>query len=141
MDVRSGQVVDDTVQLARSDARESGEWNVGKPKFTFVRIAAIWVCSRSFCAPFYTSPHVQVGSIFYAAILVKYAGILSAAPYHDYVIHFANLKMVTPEWHQIFLKGIGCNVLVCIAVWQASQCFKHALQRPVGPNIRYTPTD
>jgi hypothetical protein len=26
-------------------------------------------------------------------------------------------KAVTPKWHQIFLRGIGCNWLVCIAVW------------------------
>lgn len=26
-------------------------------------------------------------------------------------------KAVDPEWHQIFLRGIGCNWLVCIAVW------------------------
>ena len=26
-------------------------------------------------------------------------------------------KAGTPEWHQIFLRGIGCNWLVCIAIW------------------------
>lgn len=26
-------------------------------------------------------------------------------------------KAVDPEWHQIFLRGIGCNWLVCVAVW------------------------
>jgi len=61
-----------------------------------------------------------VGSLFYDAILVKYSGILSAPTYHEYVVHFADVKMITPEWHQIFLRAIGCNVLVCIAVWQAT---------------------
>ncbi|CAE6359262.1 unnamed protein product [Rhizoctonia solani] len=28
-------------------------------------------------------------------------------------------KAMDPHWHQIFLRGIGCNWLVCIAVWQA----------------------
>ncbi|KAH9962083.1 putative formate/nitrite transporter [Lactifluus volemus] len=53
------------------------------------------------------------GSLFFAAILVKYSGIISTAPYNEFV------KAVTPKWYQIFLRGIGCNWLVCIAVWQA----------------------
>jgi len=61
-----------------------------------------------------------VGSLFFAAILVKYSGILSAAPFPDYVTSFAVKKAVDPEWHQIFLRGIGCNWLVCIAVWGAA---------------------
>jgi len=61
-----------------------------------------------------------VGSLFFAAILVKYSGVLSTAPYNTYVQTFATHKAVTPEWYQIFLRGIGCNWLVCIAVWQAT---------------------
>ncbi|KAH8924217.1 putative formate/nitrite transporter [Atractiella rhizophila] len=60
------------------------------------------------------------GSLFTAAILVKYSGVLSSEPYHTYVIHFVNTKVNTPEWHQIFLRGIGCNWLVCLAVWVAA---------------------
>jgi formate/nitrite transporter len=60
------------------------------------------------------------GSLFFAAVLVKYTGILSTAPYNEYVTAFAVRKAVTPEWHQIFLRGIGCNWLVSIAVWQAA---------------------
>ncbi|QRW16451.1 formate/nitrite transporter family protein [Rhizoctonia solani] len=33
--------------------------------------------------------------------------------------HFVLHKAMDPHWHQIFLRGIGCNWLVCIAVWQA----------------------
>ena len=29
-------------------------------------------------------------------------------------------KAAEPEWHQIFLRGIACNWLVCIAIWQAA---------------------
>jgi len=61
-----------------------------------------------------------VGSLFFGAILVKYSGVLSAEPYASYVTSFAVKKAVEPEWHQIFLRGIGCNWLVCIAVWQAA---------------------
>ncbi|KAJ7901930.1 putative formate/nitrite transporter [Mycena olivaceomarginata] len=61
-----------------------------------------------------------VGSLFFGAVLVKYSGILSAEPYASYVKSFAIKKAVDPEWHQIFLRGIGCNWLVCVAVWQAA---------------------
>ncbi|THH28615.1 hypothetical protein EUX98_g5571 [Antrodiella citrinella] len=60
-----------------------------------------------------------VGSLFFAAILVKYSGIISAAPYPAFVQTFALHKARDPEWHQIFLRGIGCNLLVSVAVWQA----------------------
>ncbi|KAJ7770134.1 putative formate/nitrite transporter [Mycena maculata] len=61
-----------------------------------------------------------VGSLFFAAVLVHYSGILSADPYPAYVTSFAIKKAVDPAWYQIFLRGIGCNWLVCIAVWQAA---------------------
>ncbi|KAF7376228.1 hypothetical protein MSAN_00037900 [Mycena sanguinolenta] len=61
-----------------------------------------------------------VGSLFFGAILVKYSGILSTAPYNAYVVSFALKKAADPTWAQIFLRGIGCNWLVCIAVWQAA---------------------
>jgi formate/nitrite transporter len=59
------------------------------------------------------------GSVFFAAILVHYTAIVSTQPYIDFVREFAIKKAGTPEWHQIFLRGIGCNWLVCIAIWQA----------------------
>jgi len=61
-----------------------------------------------------------VGSLFFGAILVKYSGIISVAPYNAYVVSFALKKASEPEWHEIFLRGIACNWLVCIAVWQAA---------------------
>jgi len=61
-----------------------------------------------------------VGCLFFGAILVKYSGIISLEPYEDFVREFAIKKAGTPEWHQIFLRGIGCNWLVCLAVWQAA---------------------
>ncbi|KIK67328.1 hypothetical protein GYMLUDRAFT_37421 [Collybiopsis luxurians FD-317 M1] len=61
-----------------------------------------------------------VGSLFFGAILVRYTGIVSTAPYDAYIVEFALKKAAEPEWHQIFLRGIGCNWLVSIAVWQAA---------------------
>jgi len=59
-----------------------------------------------------------VGSIAFGALLVKYSGIVSTDPYLSYIKTFAIHKASDPQWHQIFLRGIGCNWLVCIAVWQ-----------------------
>ncbi|KAG1716399.1 hypothetical protein ID866_751 [Astraeus odoratus] len=61
-----------------------------------------------------------VGSLFFAIVLAKDDGLVVADPYASYIRSFAVAKAVTPAWYQIFLKGIGCNWLVCIAVWQAT---------------------
>ncbi|KAI6026126.1 putative formate/nitrite transporter [Pisolithus microcarpus] len=61
-----------------------------------------------------------VGSLFFAAILAKYDGLVVDDPYATYIRNFAVTKAVTPAWYQIFLRGVGCNWLVCIAVWQAT---------------------
>jgi len=61
-----------------------------------------------------------VGSLFFASVLVHYSGIISTAPYDTYVTAFAMHKAAEPHFYQIFLRGIGCNWLVCIAVWQAA---------------------
>jgi len=61
-----------------------------------------------------------VGSLFFAAIIVKYSGIISTPPWDTYIAEFAITKAAKPQWHQIFLRGIGCNWLVSIAVWQAA---------------------
>jgi hypothetical protein len=41
---------------------------------------------------------------------------LTVSPYH---LH-SSTKAAKPEWHQIFLRGIGCNWLVSVAVWVSS---------------------
>ncbi|KAJ7932704.1 Formate/nitrite transporter [Mycena leptocephala] len=60
------------------------------------------------------------GSLFSAAILVHYSGIVSSEPYLSGIAAYAEKKAVVPQWHQIFIRGIGCNILVCLAVWLAS---------------------
>ncbi|KAI6046022.1 Formate/nitrite transporter-domain-containing protein [Pisolithus marmoratus] len=47
-------------------------------------------------------------------------GLVVDDPYATYIRNFAVTKAVTPAWYQILLRGIGCNWLVCIAVWQAT---------------------
>ncbi|TFY69632.1 hypothetical protein EVJ58_g295 [Rhodofomes roseus] len=48
------------------------------------------------------------------------SGIISTEPYISYAQTFAIHKAQEPAWYQIFLRGIGCNWMVCVAVWQAS---------------------
>ncbi|GAB7343063.1 hypothetical protein MBLNU457_1149t1 [Dothideomycetes sp. NU457] len=59
------------------------------------------------------------GSLFVAGILTGYGGAFSSAAYKAEVISFTTAKAVTPEWYQIFLRGIGCNWLVCLACFLA----------------------
>ncbi|KAL4077798.1 putative formate/nitrite transporter [Scleroderma citrinum] len=60
-----------------------------------------------------------VGSLFFAAVLAKDDGLITSDPYATYIRNFVVAKAVTPAWYQVFLRGIGCNWLVCIAVWQS----------------------
>lgn len=60
-----------------------------------------------------------IGSLIIAALFGHATGNLSEDPYKTYVINFANHKSVTPSFGQIVARGVGCNFLVCIAVFQA----------------------
>ena len=57
-----------------------------------------------------------IGTIFSAYLLVHVTGILSHDPWQSSIIHTAVYKTTQP-WHVIFLKGIGANWLLCLAVW------------------------
>ncbi|KAF8861639.1 hypothetical protein BDZ45DRAFT_250153 [Acephala macrosclerotiorum] len=59
------------------------------------------------------------GALFFMAVLTGYGGTFETGAYKDEALAFAKTKCVTPEWHQIFLKGILCNWLVCMAVFLA----------------------
>ena len=61
------------------------------------------------------------GSLFVVAIITGYGGIFSTDPYRKEAIMFNQKKVVTPEWHMIFLRGIGANWLVCMACFLAYQ--------------------
>ncbi|GAM36449.1 hypothetical protein TCE0_018f05552 [Talaromyces pinophilus] len=61
------------------------------------------------------------GSLFMVAIILGYGEVFSADPYKSEVITFATKKQVTPEWQTVFLRGIGCNWLVCLACFFGMQ--------------------
>lgn len=64
--------------------------------------------------------YILLQRLFWDALLIRYSGIFTQ-PYAAYAIKFAAGKVITPTWGQIFLRGVGCNILVCLAVWQASE--------------------
>ncbi|TGO53927.1 hypothetical protein BCON_0115g00100 [Botryotinia convoluta] len=59
------------------------------------------------------------GVLFFMAVLTGYGGTFETGAYKAEALSFAKVKAVTPEWHQIFLKAIMCNWLVCMAVFLA----------------------
>lgn len=61
------------------------------------------------------------GSLFIVGIIMGYGGVLDDKLYREEAIRFADKKAYTPMWHQIFLRAIGANWLVCVACWLAFQ--------------------
>ncbi|KAF4336073.1 formate transport [Fusarium beomiforme] len=61
------------------------------------------------------------GSLFVMSIIMGYGGVFDASPYKEVAMSFARKKQVSPQFHQIFLKAIGCNWLVCLAVFLGIQ--------------------
>ncbi|KAK0730969.1 Formate/nitrite transporter [Lasiosphaeris hirsuta] len=61
------------------------------------------------------------GSLFVMAIICGYGGVFDSPPYKALVIKFVTAKQVDPQWHQIFLRAIGCNWLVCLALYLGMQ--------------------
>lgn len=58
------------------------------------------------------------GMLFFMAIIIGYGGVLSDVPaYKEQTVTFAIQKAHLPGWHQIFLRAIGANWLVCLAVF------------------------
>ena len=60
-----------------------------------------------------------IGSLVVAWMVVQ-SGVVSAAPQVALIQKVAEIKMSLPAW-ELFLRGILCNWLVCLAVWTASR--------------------
>lgn len=60
-----------------------------------------------------------IGSLVVAWLVVQ-SGVVSAAPQAVLLQKVAGIKMSLPAW-ELFLRGILCNWLVCLAVWTASR--------------------
>ena len=48
-------------------------------------------------------------------------GVFDGAAYKARAIEFVTSKQVKPEFHQIFLRAVGCNWLVCLACYLGMQ--------------------
>lgn len=57
------------------------------------------------------------GALFVVSIITGYGGTFDTAYYRTESINFAISKQITPMWHQIFLRAIGANWLVCLACY------------------------
>jgi len=61
------------------------------------------------------------GALFMVAIIFGWGGTFDTGAYLKEAMAFAVTKQVTPQWHQIFLRAIGANWLVCIACYLGMQ--------------------
>lgn len=78
-------------------------------RVTVIDVAKIWVIS------FFGN---LGGALFTMAVMFGYGGVFTEAPaYREAAINIAVQKAVNPQWHQIFLRAIGANWLVCFAVF------------------------
>lgn len=59
------------------------------------------------------------GSLFVVGILAGHGNIFSDPASQEVVIAVATAKAVTPAWHMVFIRGVGCNWLVALAVFFA----------------------
>ena len=58
------------------------------------------------------------GSLFFMAIITGYGGVFEETEaYTHAAVTLAVQKAQNPHWHQIFLRAIGANMLVCFAVF------------------------
>jgi formate/nitrite transporter len=86
-------------------------------------VAIIFGCTyRSYTRPCPSSPHTTtpITTTNHTPFLLD-GEVFSADPFRSAVISFATKKQVTPDFHHIFLRGIGCNWLVCLACFLALQ--------------------
>jgi nitrite transporter NirC len=60
-----------------------------------------------------------IGSLALAWLVVQ-SGVLSKGPQADLIGNVAAMKMSLPAW-ELFLRGLLCNWLVCLAVWTSGR--------------------
>lgn len=70
------------------------------------------------------------GSLFFSHILIYYAGLVNSPAIRSFIVNAAESRSGA-QWHQLFLRGIGCNIMVCMSVYLASQA-SDLLSKAVG---------
>ncbi|KAF4306872.1 Formate/nitrite transporter [Botryosphaeria dothidea] len=61
------------------------------------------------------------GALFMVCVIFGPGGVFSTEPFKEEAILFATKKQIKPMWHEIFLRAIGCNWLVCLACYLGMQ--------------------
>lgn len=59
-----------------------------------------------------------VGAVLFTWLFVYYAGLTHSDPWHSAIVNIGVAKTSMP-WGVVFVKGIGANWCVCLAVWLA----------------------
>ena len=57
-------------------------------------------------------------ALLFVFVMVYLAGLTAPEPYHTSIINIAEAKVSMP-WTTVFIKGIGANWCVCLAIWLA----------------------
>lgn len=79
------------------------------------RRVTIWDVAKNWVVSFLGN---LAGSLFFACIIMGYGGVFQETDgYSHAAITLAIQKAQQPQWHQIFLRAIGANWLVCFAVF------------------------
>lgn len=81
-------------------------------RITFLHLVINWV--GSFLGNW-------LGALFSAYFLSYLPGGYEKEPLHTYMCSVQEYK-TTHGWGECFLRGVGCNVLVCLAVWNVTAC-------------------
>ena len=68
---------------------------------------------------FYSFLGNLLGSLGVAWLIVQ-SGVVDQTPQSDFLLKVASWKMNGPAW-ELFVRGILCNWLVCLAVWMAAR--------------------
>lgn len=81
-----------------------------KKKTSWLDLIISWIVS--YCGNF-------LGCLFFQVLFVYYAGLLANDPYRSFTVAYAETKG-SIKWHEMFLRGICGNWLVCLALWLAT---------------------
>jgi len=57
------------------------------------------------------------GALIVVTFIFGAGGVFAKDPYKSHVAEFATGKQVTPEFHQVFIRGVGCNWLVALGLY------------------------
>lgn len=75
----------------------------------------LWAIAKNWTLVYFGN---LIGALAFTYFLVYQCGLTATDPYHSAIIKIAEAK-VSMSWGMVFLKGIGANWCVCLAVWLA----------------------